>query len=187
MCSLPHRRVHEIKRTYLASRTHGLFITKTQSFISTIYTRRCMPQPPFDNPLLLLGNPSPYSLELSPYLLGNPSFVSWHESPSTPVPGWLYTNPPPFLPIPFPPPHDIAISASYSPIHHVSGYAPIWGVGGGGWLCSQVTHPNAVYFKHGVVLCCQIGHVTIISLCSLEGNSTRMSYFTTWGYMSAYR
>jgi hypothetical protein len=26
-CSLPHRRVHEIKRTYLASRIHGLFIT----------------------------------------------------------------------------------------------------------------------------------------------------------------
>ncbi len=26
-CSLPHRRVHEIKRTYPASRTHGLFIT----------------------------------------------------------------------------------------------------------------------------------------------------------------
>jgi hypothetical protein len=26
-CSLPHWRVHEIKRTYLASRTHGLFIT----------------------------------------------------------------------------------------------------------------------------------------------------------------
>ncbi len=26
-CSLPHRRVHEIKRMYLASRIHGLFIT----------------------------------------------------------------------------------------------------------------------------------------------------------------
>jgi hypothetical protein len=26
-CSLPHRGVHEIKRMYLASRTHGLFIT----------------------------------------------------------------------------------------------------------------------------------------------------------------
>jgi hypothetical protein len=25
--SLPHRGIHEIKRTYLASRTHGLFIT----------------------------------------------------------------------------------------------------------------------------------------------------------------
>jgi hypothetical protein len=26
-CSLPLRRVHEIKRTYLVPRTHGLFIT----------------------------------------------------------------------------------------------------------------------------------------------------------------
>jgi hypothetical protein len=61
-----------------------------------------MPQPPFDNPPLLLGNPSPYSLELSPYLLGIPSFVSWRESPSILVPGWLYTNPPPSSSFPFP-------------------------------------------------------------------------------------
>jgi hypothetical protein len=37
--SLPLWRVHEIKRMYLASRIHGLFITQTQSFISTTYTR----------------------------------------------------------------------------------------------------------------------------------------------------
>jgi hypothetical protein len=26
-CSLPHQGIHEIKRMYLASRTHGLFVT----------------------------------------------------------------------------------------------------------------------------------------------------------------
>jgi hypothetical protein len=53
---------------------------------------------PFDNPLLLLGNPSPYSLELSPYLLGNPPSVTWRESLSTLIPGWLYTDPSPLPP-----------------------------------------------------------------------------------------
>ncbi len=37
-CLLPLRRVHEIKRMYLASRTHGLFITQTHPFISCIHT-----------------------------------------------------------------------------------------------------------------------------------------------------
>jgi hypothetical protein len=49
-CLLPHRRVHKIKHTYLASRTHGLFITETQSFISTIYTLRCMLTSPSATP-----------------------------------------------------------------------------------------------------------------------------------------
>jgi hypothetical protein len=87
---------------------------------------------PFDSPHLLLGNPSrnpsPYPSDLILYLIGNPSSMSWRESLSTPIPGWLCTDPPPpFLPLPFFPsptvPHfkcmpsynDIAISASHSP------------------------------------------------------------------------
>ncbi len=73
-----------------------------------------MLQPLFDNPFSLLGNPSPYSLKLSPYLLGNPSFVSWREFPSTLVPGWLYTNPPP-SPFPFPPTQQFPFSNACPP------------------------------------------------------------------------
>jgi hypothetical protein len=36
-CSLPLWRVHEIKRMYLAPRTHGLFITKTQFRLLTTF------------------------------------------------------------------------------------------------------------------------------------------------------
>ncbi len=48
----------------------------------------------------------PIFLKLSPYLLGIPP-LSWREFPSTPIPGWLYTDalppsPPPSL---FPVPH----------------------------------------------------------------------------------
>ncbi len=64
-----------------------------------------MPLTPFDIPFLLPGNPSPYSLEPSLHLLGNSSFVSWREFPSTPFPGWLCTDPPPFSPFPFPAPN----------------------------------------------------------------------------------
>ncbi len=66
-----------------------------------------MPKPLSDSPFLLLGNPSPYLLETLPHLLGNPSFVSWREFPSTLVPSWLYTDPPllPSFPFPFPPPN----------------------------------------------------------------------------------
>ncbi len=49
---------------------------------------------PFWHPLLLLGNPSLTTQKILPYLLGNPSFVSWREFPSTLVRGWLYTDPP---------------------------------------------------------------------------------------------
>jgi hypothetical protein len=63
----------------------------------------------------LLGNPSPYSLELFPYLLGNPSSVSWRKSPSTLIPGWLYTDPPPSSPFPFPLPQRFPISNACPP------------------------------------------------------------------------
>jgi hypothetical protein len=129
-CSLTHRRVHEIKRTYLASRIHGLFITWSQSFISTMHTRLhdiyggACPNP-FDNPLLL-GNLYPYSLKLPSYLLGIPPLCRG----ANPHPLWSQVGcilaPPPFLPIPIfssptvllvkrmPSYDDIAISASHS-------------------------------------------------------------------------
>ncbi len=82
---------------------------------------------PFDNPLVL-ENPYPYSLNTY-FLTWNPSSMLWCEFPSTQIPCWLYSDPPPlFLPIPFSPfptvPHfkymssydDIAISASHSPL-----------------------------------------------------------------------
>jgi hypothetical protein len=102
-CSLLHWRVHEIKRTYFASRTHGLFITQTQSFISTIYTEVHAPIL-LIIPLLLLGNPSLYSLELFPYLLGNPSSVLWRKSrPLWSLVGCILTPPlPPHTLFPFP-------------------------------------------------------------------------------------
>jgi hypothetical protein len=53
----------------------------------------------------------PCPLELSPYLLGNPSSVSWRESPSALIPGWLYTDLPPFSsPFPFLPPQRFPFS-----------------------------------------------------------------------------
>jgi hypothetical protein len=85
-----------------------------------------MPQTPFWHSLFVAWNPSPYLLEPFPYLLGNPSYVSWRKFPSTLVPSWLYTDPPPHSPSPlsssqwFPllkcmPSHeDIAISDSHS-------------------------------------------------------------------------
>jgi hypothetical protein len=68
-CSLPLWRVHEIKRTYIASRRRGLFITWTQFFISTTHTQLARYAQgwhyiggtwhnPLDNPLgSPLGNP----------------------------------------------------------------------------------------------------------------------------------
>jgi hypothetical protein len=93
-------RVHEIKRTYPASRTHGLFITIFYLHdiytISTIYGGAC--PNPFDNPLLL-GIPYPYSLN-SPLTYLDPSSVLWCD----PCPLWSLVGciltPPPFLPIP---------------------------------------------------------------------------------------
>ncbi len=85
-----------------------------------------MPQS-FDNPLLLLGSPSPCSLEPSPTYLESLLCVVVRFL-SALIPGWLYTDLPPFLPIPFslsptvphfkymPSYDDITVSASHIPI-----------------------------------------------------------------------
>ncbi len=61
-------------------------------FYLTSYLEVHAHNPFFDNPFI--------TWKSLPYLLGNPSFVSWRKFPSTLVPGWLYTEPP--SPSPFP-------------------------------------------------------------------------------------
>jgi hypothetical protein len=105
-CSLPHRGVHEIKRTYLASRTHGLHIYNLNTtFISTIYVPKAHVR---DTAYDTFSLPVPLFLTLfactsiNPfYLLGNPLLVLWCECSSTFDPSWRYTEPPsPPSPIP---------------------------------------------------------------------------------------
>jgi hypothetical protein len=62
-----------------------------------------MPATPFWQPHFYLEIPPLPVWRTLPYLLGNPSFVSWCESLSTLDPGWLYTEPPhpPIPPLPF--------------------------------------------------------------------------------------
>ncbi len=61
------------------------------------------PNPFLTSPFCRLEIPPPTSWKPS-LTLGNPSFVSWREFPSTLVQGWLYSDPP-TPPFPFPPPN----------------------------------------------------------------------------------
>jgi hypothetical protein len=104
---------------YPASRTHGLFITYTQSFISMIYTRLARyiggacPNP-FDNPLLL-GNA--FLIPWTPLLLTwNPSSVPWcNPCLLWSLVGCILSPPPLSYPFPFPFPQQFPFSNACPP------------------------------------------------------------------------
>ncbi len=83
------------------SHTWFVYIVNTIFYQHNIYMEVHAPNLFWTSPFCCLEIPPPTSWKPSLYLLGNPSFVSWREFPSTLVPGWLYTDPPPPTP-PFP-------------------------------------------------------------------------------------
>ncbi len=139
-CSLPLWRVHEIRRMYLASRTHGLFITKTQ-FRSPYYSS-CW---------FFVTPPS-----IFPLLTWKPSFGVMRSRP--PWPQVVLNCPPPSHPFPIPSPFQIPDPQRFSWINcffsfvflcskeHLFSLYSIWV-----WRREPNPHHSSVYHTPGAL------------------------------------